>query len=203
MTVLIFVSSPRRKAVAWAVAWGMGALLAWSGALVQAAATPTLVGSASEVLFTAKQIGVPLEGKFKRFDAQIALDPRRPQTGSVAFGIELGSVSLNPESDAELLKPEWFNAAKFPRATFTSTVIKPTGPGRFDVAGKLVIKGQSRDLVVPVALTQAAGQTTATGAFKLKRLDFRIGDGDWADTSVVADEVQVRFKLVLKDLPPL
>lgn len=197
----------RRRAAISAMLLSLGllggaALLAPSPARAQAPAA-TLVNPGSEVLFTAKQIGVPLDGRFKRFDAQIALDPRQPQAGKVVFNIELGSVSLNPESDAELIKPEWFNAAKFPKATFTSTVIKATGAGRFDVTGKLVIKGQSRDLTVPVALTQAAGQTTATGSFNLKRLDFKIGDGDWADTSVVANDVQVRFKLLLKGLAPL
>jgi polyisoprenoid-binding protein YceI len=172
---------------------------------VQAAGAPqaSVVSAGSEVLFTARQIGVPLEGKFKRFEAQIALDPRQPQSGKVGFAIELGSVSLNAESDAELIKPEWFNAGKFPKASFASTTIKAAGPGRFEVAGKLTIKGISRDLTVPVALTQAAGQTTATGTFTLKRLDFKIGEGDWADTSVVANDVQVRFKLLLKGLPPL
>ena len=64
-----------------------------------------------------------------------------------------------------------------------------------------MIKGQSRDLVVPVTLSNAGAQTVATGSFMLKRLDFKVGDGDWADTSVVANEVQVRFKLALQGLP--
>jgi polyisoprenoid-binding protein YceI len=162
-----------------------------------------LVSAGSEVLFTARQIGVPMEGRFKRFAAQIALDPRQPQAGKVSLVIELASVAMNAETDAELIKPEWFGTAKFPKATFVSSGIKAAGPGRFEVQGKLAIKGLSRDLTVPVALSQAAGQTTATGSFTLKRLDFKIGEGDWADTSVVADEVQVRFKLLLKGLPPL
>jgi len=41
----------------------------------------------------------------------------------------------------------------------------------------------------------------ATGSFALKRLDFKVGEGDWADTSVVANDVQVRFKLTLQGLP--
>lgn len=161
-----------------------------------------LVPAASEVTFTAKQIGVPLEGRFKRFDAQIALDPKQPQSGKVSFSVDLGSVSMGPETDAELIKPEWFNAVKFPKATFVSTVIQAAGPARFQVTGKLMIKGQSRDLVVPVTLSNAGAQTVAAGTFMLKRLDFKVGDGDWADTSVVANEVQVRFKLALQGLPP-
>ena len=56
---------------------------------------------------------------------------------------------------------------------------------------------------MPVALTQAATATTATGAFAIKRLAFRIGEGEWTDTSMVADEVQVKFKLALTGVGPL
>ena len=65
------------------------------------------------------------------------------------------------------------------------------------MAGKLTIKGASANVVVPVTLAQAGATTTATGAFAIKRLDFKIGDGDWNDTSMVANDVQVRFKLAL------
>lgn len=168
-----------------------------------ATANARLVPASSEVAFTAKQLGVPLEGRFKRFDAQIALDPRQPQAGKVAFQIELGSVAINAETDSELAQATWFNTAKFPKATFVSSAIKAAGPGRFDVSGTLSIKGQAKPLVVPVTLVQSAGVTTATGSFVLKRLDFKIGDGDWADPSVVANDVQVRFKLSLQGLAPL
>ena len=59
-------------------------------------------------------------------------------------------------------------------------------------------------MTVPVALAQAAGGlTTASGAFALKRLVFKIGEGEWADTSMVADEVQVKFRLVFSGVGPL
>ena len=161
----------------------------------------TLVPAGSEVTFVAKQIGVPLDGRFRKFDAQIALDVKQPQAGKVSFAIDLGSVAINPETDAELVKPEWFSAAKFPKATFTSSAIKAAGPNKFEVTGKLQIKGQVRDLVVPVALASVGPTTVATGGFTLKRLDFKIGEGDWGDTSVVANDVQVRFKLNLQGLP--
>ena len=162
-----------------------------------------LVMPASEVTFVARQIGVPLDGRFKRFDAQIAFDPRQPQTGRVQFQIDLGSVAINAETDAELAKPEWFHVASFPRAQFVSRAIRPVGPGRFEVAGALSIKGVQRELVVPVTLAPSPAGTVATGSFVLKRLDFKVGDGDWADPSVVANDVQVRFKLSLQGLPPL
>jgi polyisoprenoid-binding protein YceI len=200
----------RLSLLALAMLFSVCAEAATKVAPAPAASTPTpvaaapqarLVAASSEVTFTAKQVGVPMDGRFKRFDAQISLDPKQPQNGKVNFGIELGSVSIAADTDAELLKPEWFNTARFPKATFVSSSIKATGAGRFDVSGKLSIKGQQRDLTVPVVLAAAGGNTVATGSFALKRLDFKVGEGDWADTSVVANDVLVKFKLTLQGLP--
>ena len=157
-----------------------------------------LVPAQSEIAFASKQMGVTVDGRFKKFDAQIAFDPAKPEASKIAFAIDTGSATVGaPESDAELPKPSWFNVPKFPQATFQSSAIKKVAPGRFEVAGKLSIKGNAQDVVVPVALTQAGAVTTATGAFAIKRLAFKIGENEWADTSMVADDVQVKFKLAL------
>lgn len=172
-------------------------LVAALGAL-QAQAEQKLLPAQSEIAFVSKQMGVPVEGRFKKFDAQIAFDPAKPQTGKIAFTIDVASATLGaPESDAELPKAPWFNTAKFPQATFQSSAIKGLGGGKFEVTGKLSIKGNVRDLVVPVALTQSGATTMANGAFVIKRLAFKIGENEWADTSMVADDVQVKFKLAL------
>jgi polyisoprenoid-binding protein YceI len=170
----------------------------------QAQAPAKLVPAQSEVSFVTKQMGVPVEGKFKKFDAQINLDPKKPESGSVAFSIDTGSATLGvPESDAEMPKAIWFNVAKFPQAHFKSTAIKGLGNGKFEVTGKLDIKGNARDVVVPVQITQSGGNSTATGSFLIKRLDFKIGEAEWADTTVVANDVTVKFKLALTGLGPL
>ena len=185
------------------------ALAAASFAALVVAPTPALAqqkldAAKSEMLFVSKQMGVPVDGRFRKFDAQIAFDPKKPEAGKVAFTIDMGSATFgSPEVDVELPKATWFNVPKFPQATFQSSAIKAVGAGRFEVAGKLSIKGSSRDVVVPVALTQAGGSTTATGAFAIKRLEFKIGEGDWADTSMVANDVQVKFKLNLSGVPAL
>lgn len=163
-----------------------------------------LIPAQSQITFTSRQMGVPVDGSFKKFDAQVAFDPKKPEAAKIALTVDLASASLGaPESEAELAKQPWFDTKKFPQATFQSTGVKPTGPGKFDVAGKLAIKGTPRDVVVPVTLTQSGGITTATGAFTIKRLDFKIGEGEWADTSMVANDVQVKFKLALSGVNPL
>jgi polyisoprenoid-binding protein YceI len=173
-------------------------------ACAQTAPAAQLVAAQSEIAFTTRQMGVPVEGKFGKFSAQIALDPKKPEAGSVGFAIDTGSARFGAaETDAEVPKAPWLNVAKFPQATFQSSAIKGIGGGKFEVAGKLSIKGSTRDVVVPVQVAQAGGQSTATGSFTIKRLEFKIGEGDWADTSLVANDVVVRFKLVLTGLPPL
>ena len=187
------------------------ALLAAASSALLAFAAPAfaqgdakLVPAQSEIAFVSRQMGVPVEGKFKKFDAQVSLDPKQPEGGKVALTIDVGSASLGvPETDAELPKAPWFNTARFPQASFQSSAIKSLGGGKFEVKGMLDIKGNARELVVPVTLSQQGATSTATGSFTIKRLDFKIGEGEWADTSMVANDVQVKFRLVLTGLAPL
>jgi len=168
------------------------------------AAAQQVLPAQSEIAFVTKQMGVPVEGRFKQWTAQITLDPKKADAGKVAFTIQTGSAAFgSPETDAEVPKAAWFNTAKFPQASFASTAVKALGGGRFEVRGKLSVKGSTQDVVVPVAVTQAGPASTATGSFVIKRLDFKIGEGEWADTSMVANEVTVKFKLALTGLAPV
>lgn len=167
-------------------------------AFTPAHADQKLVPAQSEIVFVSKQMGVPVEGRFKKFDAQLSFDPAKPETSKIAMTVDVASATLGvPESDAELPKAPWFNTAKFPQATFQSTSAKGLGGGKFEIHGKLSIKGQSQDVVVPVTLTQSGATTTATGVLPIKRLAFKIGEGEWSDTGMVADDVQVKFKFAL------
>jgi polyisoprenoid-binding protein YceI len=177
-------------------------------ALAPAGAEPAtatrLVADKSQIAFVSKQMGVPVEGTFKKFDAQVAFDPRKPEGGTVALQIDTGSASLGvPMSDAELPKAPWFDTGHFPQASFQSSAIKALGEGRFEMAGKLTIKNISRQVTVPVTIAPSGGYAVATGSFTIQRLDYKVGDGEWTDTSVVGNDVQVRFKFTLAGLAPL
>ena len=173
-------------------------------ALASAALTPSawaeqkLVPAQSSVDFTIKQMGVPLKGHFKQFGAQLQFDTAKPEASKIHFTIATGSATMgSKETDAEMPKAPWFNVASFPQASFDSTAVKALGGGKYQVDGKLTIKGQSQTVSLPVTLTQNGANTIATGSLPIKRLAFKIGEGDWSDTSMVADEVLVQFKLAL------
>ena len=177
-------------------------LLALTGACLLAAqpalAQQKLVPADSQISFVTKQMGVPLEGHFKKFDAQVAFNPAALASSQITLNVDTGSATFDaPETDAEMPKATWFNVPKFPQATFQSSGIKALGGGKYEVAGKLSIKGVSRDVVAPVTLVQSGALTTATGILTIQRLTFKIGENEWADTSMVANDVQVKFKLAL------
>lgn len=172
-------------------------LIATALASPASAQAATLEPAKSELSFTFKQMGVPVDGKFRKFEAQLDFDAKKPEAGKIAFSVDLGSVSLgDPSFDKELAGAPWFDTKRNGRATFVSSGIKPTGAGKYDVAGKLTIKGAVRDIVVPITLSQGV----AAGSVAIKRLDFKIGDGEWADTSMVANDVTVKFKLAFAGL---
>ena len=173
-------------------------VLAHGAALAQG-----IVPDRSEIRFVSRQMGVEVEGRFRRFRADVDWRPDDLAHARANFTIELASIDLaSEEAEGEVRRPAWFDTAKFPVATFTSTTVRATGPGRYEIAGRLALKGVTRDVVVPVALHRdARGATVAEGQFNVQRLAFRIGEGPWADPAVVADDVLVRVRMTLAGTP--
>ena len=151
----------------------------------------------SRIEFTSKQMNVPVDGHFGKFTAQVSYDPKKPADAKAEIEVDLGSVDTgSSEANLEVAKKGWFNTAAFPKAKFTSTSVKPLSADKLEVKGTLAIKGLSRDVTLPVTVKSAGAATTFEGAFPLMRLQFRIGEGIWSDTDTVADEVQVKFRIV-------
>ncbi|HEX5864199.1 MAG TPA: YceI family protein [Casimicrobiaceae bacterium] len=176
----------------------LGALLLAAG---QAGAQGLLIDK-SEIRFVCKQLGVNVEGRFRKWKANIVFLPKDLAKSKAELDIDLGSIDLaSDESETELKGSLWFNTAKFPLAHFASTSIRNVGGDRYEVAGKLTLKGITKDVVVPIELKKdATGNSVVEGGFPLKRTDYKIGEGTWADTEMVADDVVVRIRMVL---PPL
>ena len=168
-------------------------------ALPAAAQAPKKVDrDKSSIRFVTRQMNVPVEGQFKRFDATVAFDPAKPEATKAEFEVDLGSIDLgNAEGETEAKRKSWLDVGAFPKATFVAESVKASGPGKYVATGKLTIKGASRQVTAPFTLAEAGGTRTVEGQFTLKRLAFKIGEGPWADTETVADDVLVRFRFTL------
>lgn len=151
----------------------------------------------SSITATFKQLNVPVDAKFRKFDAQIVYDAAKPGASKANVDIDVASFDLgDPDYNKEVLKKEWFNAAQFPKATFISSQIKPGANGKLDVTGKLTIKGKTADVSFPMSVKKDGNVQVFEGALPIKRLTYNIGEGEWKDTSMVADEVTIRFRVV-------
>ena len=153
----------------------------------------------SEIRFVSRQMGVNVEGRFRKWKANVDFRPKDLANSRAEIEIDLASIDLaSEESETELRRPRWFDTAKFPVATFQSTAMKDLGGDRYEITGKLTLKGTVQDEKFPIEVKKdAAGNSVATGEFTIKRLAFNIGDGQWSDPSVVADDVIVRVRMVL------
>ena len=150
----------------------------------------------SSIDFTYKQMGVAVDGKFRRFSSTLSFDPARPTAAKASFDVELASVDTGaPEGDQEVIGKPWFNAAAFPTARFVSGAVKPLGGNRYEVAGELSIKGKTQPVVVPATFTAQGNSGVFEGSFTLRRADFSIGEGSWSKFDIVANDVVVKFRI--------
>jgi polyisoprenoid-binding protein YceI len=166
-------------------------------ATVALAATLKVDSTKSAVSATFRQMGVPVEAKFNRFSVQIDYDSAKPENAKASVDIEVASFDLgDPDYNSEVRKKEWFHAAQFPKASFASTKIRATGPGKLDVSGKLTLKGKTADVSFPMTVKKEGNAQLFEGSLPIRRLAFGIGEGEWKDTSIVADEVIIKFRVL-------
>ena len=154
----------------------------------------------SIVGFTATQEGAEFDGQFDRFSVSLELLPTDNSIGllQINAGIQLGSVNTHyKDRDEYLLQQDWFYVDMWPEAVFSSNTIRQLGDNRFVADGILSLKGISKDIEIDLELIleENGERGRLTGNAKLKRLDFAVGQGEWATTEWVGDEVNVKFDL--------
>ena len=164
--------------------------------LAHAVEYTTVLPRQSAIYFEFRQMGVPVKGGFKRFSVQMAFDPAKPETARATIEIDLASIDAGSrEADDESAGKLWFNRSTYPKASFVSSQVRALGNNRYELRGTLTLKGRSRDMIVPVSYAPGKNAASFDGGFVLKRLDFGIGEGMWADVATVANEVQVKFRI--------
>ncbi|MGE5624069.1 MAG: YceI family protein [Bacillota bacterium] len=150
------------------------------------------------VNFKGDQAGAPFPGEFKSYTGLLCLDAKDPSKNRLEVQVDMKSVSTDlPEMDEALQNGDFFDVAHFPQAKFESDSLKPSGPGQYQVTGRLTLRGVTKAVSVPFAWTPAADGKSArlTAKFILQRLDYGIGRGQWADTQWVGNPVDLSFAI--------
>lgn len=156
----------------------------------------------SAVTFAYKQMGVPMQGKFGQFAAQLVFDPASLNKAQAHLDVTLASIDTgSTDADEEVVGKLWFNARTYPLASFTSSGIQSLGGNRYQARGKLSIKGRTQEVLAPVTFKAIGNKAVFDGNFTIHRTAFAIGEGEWTDLGTVADDVQIVFHLVVLASP--
>ena len=162
----------------------------------------TIVSNDSRIEFVVREMGVPVVGQFKHFDAAIDIDPVTPEKSSASLRIEIGSLTTqNDEADAIATGADWLDKSHAPYATFTSSSIRAVSPGHFEAKGVLTLRNKPRDLLIQFTSTDQGGKTLISSDFNIARSEFGIGGGVWNQGDVVAEQIGVKVRLALGSDP--
>lgn len=172
------------------------------GILIAIAALPAIAApieaTRSEIKATFKQFNVPVTGNFKKFSGDVQFNPALPTDTRATLNVETASYDLDdPEYNKAVAGKDWFDSKAHPKAVFEITGVSGTG-NNLQATGDLTIRGIKKPVKFPVKIQTTGGKHIVSGKTEVKRLDFKVGaDGEWGDTSLVADEVVIDFKLVI------
>lgn len=150
--------------------------------------------------FVGAKITAQHEGKFSDVSGIVEMPVGRPEQGKVRVEVGLASLQIEPEKLAGHLKsPDFFDVAKFPKATFESTSIVAStgGKGTHTVTGNLDLHGVKKQISFPATIAASADVVTANAEFSINRKDFGIVYPGMPD-DLIKDEVLLRLKLEAK-----
>ena len=170
--------------------------------LAAGAATYAVDPAKSWLGFTAKQSGGDVDGRFEKFTAQISFADAN--LAASHFDVEVQTQSINTQDDdrdTALRDKDLFYVSKFPTAHFVTSAFTRKAAGQYEATGKLTVRDVTREIRLPFTFqnAQEGGKPVAwlKGGVTLNRLDYGVGQGEWKDTSTVANEVRVKFELRL------
>lgn len=175
--------------------------------LVQAETLPqswSLDAESSTLRFVFDQAGSKQQGQFRSFSATFWFEPDRPETGRFELDIDITSLDTGePERDQILRSADMFAVEKWPRAAFRAFNIRSKGKNRYLADAELTIRDQTRRLDFPFVLNllQDGAAFRLQTELYIKRLDYGVGQEDWATTSWIADEVKIEIEVVARKAP--
>lgn len=150
----------------------------------------------SKLGFFATQAGAEFEGAFQKFNSQIAFDPENLAESKVKIVIDMASVDTqSADRDSNIVTKDWFNVPEFPTATFETKSIRKGENGGYIAISDLTMRGVTKEVELPFTVVIENAKAHAKGEITVSRTEYGIGQGQWAASTVVGDEVRIFFDL--------
>jgi len=162
------------------------------------AATWVIDPEDSRVIFRYLYGSDPYEAEFKNVEATFEIDLLSPGTCNFSVTIPIADISIDsPEVLDYLLDYELFDVDTWPTASFKAEKCRLESLNTFVADGTLTIRDQTHPLSFPFELNvETAGgriRFRLTSEVTIKRLEYDVGQGYWANTGEVPNDVVVEI----------
>jgi polyisoprenoid-binding protein YceI len=150
----------------------------------------------SKIDFVAAKVTRSHNGSFKRFSGTIDLTNNKPEDSRVSIDIEANSVETDePDLTKHLQTPDFFDVAKFPKATFVSTKIEPIASGgTHNITGNFELHGIKKAITFPATIQVTPNNVTVHAEFAINRKDWALTYPGKAD-DLIRDGVVIKLSL--------
>jgi polyisoprenoid-binding protein YceI len=157
------------------------------------AATWELDSAKSKVIFQYSYKNTPYQGEFKDVKATFKIDPTSPGACEFSVTIPIAKLSVSSKEVVDyLLDVDLFDVDQFPTATFKANKCRLQSVNSFVSDGTLTIRNQTKPMSFPFKLELGSGGFHLTSEVTIKRLDFGVGQGYWANTAEIPNDVKVK-----------
>ena len=165
---------------------------------VPARASDYVQASGSTLAFAGMYQGEAFAGRFPGFSTRLSFDPKQLAKARLDVTIPMaGATAGNPDYDGELRGTSFFDTARFAQARYQATKFRALGGNQYAADGTLTLRGIAKPVTLTFTWTPGARPVLA-GKATVKRLDFGVGAGDWADTSLIPNAIAVSTRVVLQ-----
>ncbi|PCJ22332.1 MAG: hypothetical protein COA96_14775 [SAR86 cluster bacterium] len=164
------------------------------------AATWLIDPAESRVFFKYSYEGTPYQGEFKNVEATFEIDPMSPGSCEFSVTIPIAEISVDsPEVLDYLLDLELFDVDQFPTASFKAEKCTLQSMNSFVSDGTLTIRDETHPISFPfefeVELYDGQVRFHLTSEVTIQRLDFGVGQGYWANTAAIPNDVIVSIDI--------
>jgi polyisoprenoid-binding protein YceI len=161
----------------------------------------------TEILFKVKHLVIStVTGKFNKFEGSMHASEEDFSDAEIEFSADVNSIDTNqPERDAHLKSPDFFDAANYPKLTFKSSGIKKKNETEYVLAGDLNIRGNSKQIELSLqygGLMKDPWGNIKIGfevTGKISRKEFGLTWNAATETGglVVSDEIKIQINVEL------
>ncbi|PBJ82511.1 hypothetical protein CMZ84_10095 [Lysobacteraceae bacterium NML93-0399] len=152
----------------------------------------------SSLAFAGTYQGETFSGTFPGFRSTVSFDPADLAAGRLSVSIPLATATTqNDDYDAEMRGAAFFDASRFAQATYTATGFRDLGNGQYAADGTLELRGLRKPVTLTFTWTPGS-RPLLSGRATVRRLDFNVGGGDWADTGTIPNEIAVSTRVYLQ-----